>query len=140
MCVERERGRKKSKMSGCADESCVAGVAHFQHVVSHDALRLDEDLVDHGVAMVTVHFVDAVLVEFGQRQEHPQGKSLGPLAVAQLHRLEQRGRGRQGCTVSCVSRQCGFSFSFSQMKKETKSIKKNFTSKVAFNFDLQRQR
>lgn len=103
VCASKEREReKKSEMFGCADEICVAGVAHFQHVVSHDAFGLDEDLVDHGVAMVTVHFVDAVLVEVGQRQEHPQGKSLGPLAVAQLHRLEQRGRGRQGSTQSDV--------------------------------------
>lgn len=82
-------------MFDCADESCVAGVAHFQHVVSHNAFGLDEDLVDHGVAMVTVHFVDAVLVEFGQRQEHLQGKSLRPLTVAQLHRLGHRGRRKE---------------------------------------------
>lgn len=49
----------------------VQGVTHFQHVISHDAFGLDKDLVDHGVTMVTVHFMDAVLVEFGQRQEHP---------------------------------------------------------------------
>lgn len=46
-------------------------VTHFQHMISHDAFGLDEDLVDHGVTMVTVHFMDAVLVKFGQRQQHP---------------------------------------------------------------------
>lgn len=64
-------------------------------MISHDALGLDEDLVDHRVAMVTVHFVDAVLVELGQRQQHPQGQSLGLLTVAQLHRLEESSGGAE---------------------------------------------
>lgn len=56
-------------------------------MISYDAFGLDKDLVDHGVTVTTVHLVDAVLVEFGQRQQHPQGQSLGLLTVAQLHRL-----------------------------------------------------
>lgn len=70
-------------------------------MISHDALGLDEDLVDHRVTMVTVHFMDAVLVKLGQRQQHPQGQSLGLFTVAQLHRLdaeEHRARGRKGET------------------------------------------
>lgn len=57
-------------------------------MISHDAFGLDEDLVDHRVTMVTVHFMDAMLVKLGQRQQHPQGQSLGLLTVAQLHRLD----------------------------------------------------
>lgn len=57
---------------------------------SHNALGLEKDLVNHGVAVITVHFLDAVLVELGQRQQHLQGQSLGPLTVAQLHRLGSR--------------------------------------------------
>lgn len=49
----------------------VQGVTHFQHMISHSAFGLDKDLVDHGVTMVTIHFMDAVLVKFGQRQQHP---------------------------------------------------------------------
>lgn len=59
-------------------------------MISHDAFGLDKDLVDHGVTVTTVHLVDAVLVEFGQRQQHAQGQSLGLLTVAQLHRLSSR--------------------------------------------------
>lgn len=65
-------------------------MTHFQHVISHDAFGLDQDLVDHGVTVIAVHFVDAVLVEFGQRQQHLQGQSLRLLTVAQLHRLSSR--------------------------------------------------
>lgn len=72
---------------GCRDGR-VQGVTHFQHVISYDAFGLDQDLMDHGVTMVTVHFVDAVLVKFGQRQQHLQGQSLGLLAVAKLHCLD----------------------------------------------------
>lgn len=57
-------------------------------MISHDAFWPDEDLVDHRVTMVTVHFMDAMLVKLGQRQQHPQGQSLGLLTVAQLHRLD----------------------------------------------------
>lgn len=63
-------------------------MTHFQHVISYDAFGLDEDLMDHGVTMVTVHFVDAVLVKFGQRQQHLQGQSLGLLTVTELHCLD----------------------------------------------------
>lgn len=75
-------------------------MTHFQHMISHDAFGLDEDLVDHRVTMVTVHFMDAVLVKLGQRQQHPQGQSLGLLTVTQLHRLdtanpEMRNRGTE---------------------------------------------
>lgn len=63
------------------------GVTYFQHVISHDAFGLDEDLVDHGVTMITVHLMDAVLVEFGQGQQHLQGQGLGLFTVAHLHRL-----------------------------------------------------
>lgn len=50
--------------------------------------------------MVTVHFMDAVLVKLGQRQQHPQGQSLGLLTVTQLHCLdstdpEMRDRGTE---------------------------------------------
>lgn len=45
----------------------VKGATHFQHMKSHNALGLDKDLVNHGVTVITVHFLDAVLVEFGQR-------------------------------------------------------------------------
>lgn len=45
----------------------VKGATYFQHMKSHNALGLDEDLVNHGVTVITVHFLDAVLVEFGQR-------------------------------------------------------------------------
>lgn len=48
-------------------------MTYFQHVISYDAFGLDKDLVDHGVTVTTVHFMDAVLVEFGQRQQHLQG-------------------------------------------------------------------
>lgn len=68
-------------------------------MISHDAFGLDEDLVDHRVTMVTVHFMDAVLVKLGQRQQHPQGQSLSLLTVTQLHRLdaaaERRGTEEQ---------------------------------------------
>lgn len=57
-------------------------------MISYDAFGLDEDLMDHGVTMVTVHFVDAVLVKFGQRQQHLQGQSLGLLTVTELHCLD----------------------------------------------------
>lgn len=56
-------------------------------MISYDAFGLDKDLVDHGVTVTTVHLMDAVLVEFGQRQQQLQGQSLGLLTVAQLHRL-----------------------------------------------------
>lgn len=79
----------------CADQlrlqgqkTRVQGVTHFQHVISYDAFGFDEDLMDHGVTMVTVHFVDAVLVKFGQRQQHLQGQSLGLLTVTELHCLD----------------------------------------------------
>lgn len=67
-------------------------------MISHNAFGLDEDLVDHRVTMVTVHFVDAVLVKLGQREEHLQGQSLGLLTVTQLHCLETSkapGEGRK---------------------------------------------
>lgn len=64
-------------------------MTHFQHVISHDAFGLDEDLVDHGVTMVTVHFMDAVLVVLAQREQHSEGQGLGLLAVTQLHRLDE---------------------------------------------------
>lgn len=88
-------------MEAVGTEDRVQGVTHFQHMISHDAFGLDEDLVDHRVTMVTVHFMDAVLVKLGQRQQHPQGQSLGLLTVAQLHRLdaadpEMRQRNRKG--------------------------------------------
>lgn len=73
---------------GCWKEQRVHGMTHFEHMISHGAFGLDEDLVDHRVTMVTVHFMDAVLVELGQRQQHPEGQSLGLLTVTQLHRLE----------------------------------------------------
>lgn len=57
-------------------------------MIPHNAFGLDEDLVDHRVTMVTVHFVDAVLVKLGQREQHSQGQSLGLLTVTQLHCLE----------------------------------------------------
>lgn len=68
----------------------VKDVTHLQHVISHDAFGLDQDLVDHGVTVITVHLMDAVLVEFGQGQDHLQGESLRLLTVAQLHRLDSR--------------------------------------------------
>lgn len=37
-------------------------------MISHNAFGLYKDLVNHRVAMVGVHFVDAMLVEFGQRE------------------------------------------------------------------------
>lgn len=40
----------------------VKGVTYFQHMISYDAFGLDKDLVDHGVTVITVHFMDAVLV------------------------------------------------------------------------------
>lgn len=91
--------------SGCGNrgQQRVQGVTHFQHMISHDAFGLDEDLVDHRVTMVTVHFVDAVLVKLGQREQHLQGQSLGLLTVTQLHRLdgadtEMRDRGQRSWT------------------------------------------
>lgn len=66
-------------------------MTHFQHMISDDAFGLDEDLMDHGVTMVTVHFMDAVLVKLGQRQQHLQGQSLGLLTVTELHRLDAAG-------------------------------------------------
>lgn len=57
-------------------------------MISHDAFGLYEDLMDHRVTMVTVHFMDAVLVKLEQRQQHPQGQSLSLLTVTQLHRLD----------------------------------------------------
>lgn len=71
-------------------EGTVKGMTHFQHMISHDAFGLDKDLVNHGVTMITVHFMDAVLVDFGQRQQHLESKSLGLLIVAQLHCLNNR--------------------------------------------------
>lgn len=68
----------------------VQALAYFQHVISHDAFGLDEDLVDHGVTVITVHLMDAVLVELGQGQQHLQGQGLGLLTVAHLHRLSSR--------------------------------------------------
>lgn len=65
----------------------VRGATYFQHVISHDAFGFDEDLVDHGVTVITVHLMDAVLVEFGQGQQHLQGQGLGLFTVAHLHRL-----------------------------------------------------
>lgn len=65
-------------------------MTYFQHMISYDAFGLDKDLVDHGVTVTTVHLMDAVLVEFGQRQQHLEGQSLGLLTVAQLHRLSSR--------------------------------------------------
>lgn len=67
-------------------------MTYFQHMISNNAFGLDKDLVDHGVTMVTVHLMDAVLVEFGQRQQHLQGQSLGLLKVAQLHCLSSRNK------------------------------------------------
>lgn len=59
-------------------------------MVSNGTFGLDEDLVDHGVTMVTVQFVDAVLVVLAQREQHSEGQSLGLLTVTQLHRLEEK--------------------------------------------------
>lgn len=61
---------RSAEVVGTENGKRVHGVTHFQHVISHDAFGLDEDLVDHRVTMVTVHFMDAVLVELGQRQQH----------------------------------------------------------------------
>lgn len=69
-------------------EGKVQSGTHLQHVITDDAFGLDEDLVDHGVTMVTVHFVDAMLVGVAEREQHLQRQSLGFLAVAQFHRLE----------------------------------------------------
>lgn len=63
------------------------GETHFQHMVSYGTFGLDEDLVDEGVTMVTVHFMDAVLVVLAQREQHAEGQSLRLLTVTQLHRL-----------------------------------------------------
>lgn len=50
---------------GREDKRRIQRVTHFQHMISHDAFGLDEDLVDHRVTMVTIHFMDAVLVKLG---------------------------------------------------------------------------
>lgn len=75
------------------EQQGVQGETHFQHMISYDAFGLDEDLMDHRVTMVTVHFMDAVLVVLAERQQHLQGQSLGLLAVAQLHSLDT-GKGK----------------------------------------------
>ncbi len=62
---------------------------HLENVVSHNALGLDEHLVNHGVAVVTLHLMSAVLVVLNQRQQQLQRQSLSSLAVAQLHRLQE---------------------------------------------------
>lgn len=93
-CVGLQAKVKKKCFSRmyCAERSqlSVKGLTYFQHVISHDAFGLDEDLVDHGVTVITVHLMDAVLVEFGQGQQHLQGKGLGLFTVAHLHRLSSR--------------------------------------------------
>lgn len=80
--------RRVAEFVGGEAKQRVQGMTHFQYMITHDAFGLDEDLVDHRVAMVTVHFVDTVLVKLGQRQQQPQGQSLGLLTVAELHRLD----------------------------------------------------
>ncbi len=74
---------------------------HLQNVVSHNALGLDENLVNHGIAVVTLHLMSAMLVVLNQRQQQLQRQSLSFLTVAQLHRLQEPTDRQKEIQCSC---------------------------------------
>lgn len=62
---------------------------HLKNVISHNAIGLDENLMNHRITVVTLHLMCTMLIVFNQRQQQLKGEGLSCLTVAQFYHLNK---------------------------------------------------